>query len=141
MTEQPATRYRVIERDRRLVVIDTWAEEGRPASVSLSPISAARPAASDDFEPDDVDGAYSEPDDTPETDQESDTLRWIHQTIDDAPPSQAGSSHRVKSERHGILTTHRSFDDKGPRKMRSIRNRQSWPRSAGRSRSPSSRRS
>lgn len=43
----PPSRYRVVERDRRLVVIDTWAK-GAPASDSRSaprPIAGVRPMA------------------------------------------------------------------------------------------------
>lgn len=37
MSRPPPPRYRVIEEGRRLVVIDNWAESGRPASVTRAP--------------------------------------------------------------------------------------------------------
>jgi hypothetical protein len=38
MSGVPASRYRVIEEDRRLFVIDTWAESGRPVQTAPSPL-------------------------------------------------------------------------------------------------------
>ncbi|MES2055600.1 MAG: hypothetical protein V4564_06675 [Pseudomonadota bacterium] len=39
MSGVPASRYRVIEKDRRLFVIDTWAESGRPVPPTQSPMA------------------------------------------------------------------------------------------------------
>jgi hypothetical protein len=45
MSEVPASRYRVIERDRRLFVIDTWADGGRPTPSMPSASSASPPSS------------------------------------------------------------------------------------------------
>lgn len=43
MSGVPTSRYRVIEKDRRLFVIDTWADGGRPEHAPISPASGASP--------------------------------------------------------------------------------------------------
>ena len=43
MSGVPTSRYRVIEKDRRLFVIDTWAEGGRPEQLPLPPVSRSSP--------------------------------------------------------------------------------------------------
>ncbi|MGY4394960.1 hypothetical protein ACVWZA_000121 [Sphingomonas sp. UYAg733] len=43
MNGVPTSRYRVIEKDRRLFVIDTWADGGRPEHSPVSPPSRTVP--------------------------------------------------------------------------------------------------
>lgn len=85
MAGRPPSRYRVVEEGRRLVVIDRWATEGRPDSVTPPP----RPAAP------------SRPVSPPAS-----RAGWT---------TRLAAVRRPRFGVGGTLTTDRLYDDKAPR--------------------------
>ena len=97
MTEQPPSRYRVVEKDRRLVVIDTWAEEGRPTSVTPPPRESGRSV-------NDLLGLDTKP----------------AETKADISGSPFGRFEQTSFDGRGQFMTHPLYDAKGPRTIRMV---------------------
>lgn len=113
MSGPPSSRYRVVEEGRRLVVIDRWASEGRPDSISgegwpppAPPQSPPLPTSSSSSLWSGSSGSPGQP----------------RANLDAAPPRPSDSGLRFNRNIGGDpgveLHTHAFFDAKGPRTIR-----------------------